>query len=150
VLIDVSAKAREAGFKYPVALTIAAWVKCVAVPPGVVCQDKAGRLWDVLTMPRLPSERSPEAPRRLPHSASGSRYRAGPWKTSLWCQARNCAAGRWFRRRTAAGGEERFLPPRGEPVAYLPRTALTAKSMARTRRGASHGPAAASRGRRPA
>jgi hypothetical protein len=48
VLIDVSAVAREAGFCYPVALTAAAWAKCVAVPPGVACQDEAGRLWDVL------------------------------------------------------------------------------------------------------
>ena len=50
--MDVSAAAREAGFKYPVALTAAAWAQCVVVPPGVVCQDEAGRLWDVLTMPR--------------------------------------------------------------------------------------------------
>jgi hypothetical protein len=48
-LIDVSPTAREAGFKYPVALTAAAWAKCVAVPPGALCQDEAGRLWDVLT-----------------------------------------------------------------------------------------------------
>jgi hypothetical protein len=40
--------AREAGICYPVALTAAAWAKCVAVPPGVACQDEAGRLWDVL------------------------------------------------------------------------------------------------------
>ena len=53
VLIDVSATAREAGFKCPVALTAAAWVKCVAVPSAVQCQDEAGRLWDVLTMLRL-------------------------------------------------------------------------------------------------
>jgi hypothetical protein len=53
VLIDVSATAREAGFKYPVALTAAAWAQCVAVPPGVLCQDEAGRLWDVLTMLRV-------------------------------------------------------------------------------------------------
>ena len=53
MLIDVSATAREAGFKYPVALTAAAWVKCVAVPSAVKCQDEAGRLWDVLTMLRL-------------------------------------------------------------------------------------------------
>jgi hypothetical protein len=52
-LIDVSPTAREAGFKYPVALTAAAWAKCVAVPPGVLCQDEAGRLWDVLTMLRF-------------------------------------------------------------------------------------------------
>jgi hypothetical protein len=44
VLIDVSKTAREAGFKYPVALTAAAWAKCVEVPPGVPCQDERGRL----------------------------------------------------------------------------------------------------------
>jgi hypothetical protein len=32
------------------ALTAAAWEWCVAVPPGVPCQDDAGRLWDVLWM----------------------------------------------------------------------------------------------------
>jgi hypothetical protein len=48
VLIDVSAVAREAGIPYPVALTAAAWERCVAVPLGVLCQDEAGRLWDVL------------------------------------------------------------------------------------------------------
>jgi len=53
VLIDVSQTATEAGFKYPVALTAAAWARCVAVPPGVTCQDEAGRLWDVLWMLRL-------------------------------------------------------------------------------------------------
>ena len=52
VLIDVSAVAREAGIRYPVALTAAAWSKCVAVPPGVACQDEVGRLWDVLWMLR--------------------------------------------------------------------------------------------------
>ena len=44
---DVSAVAWEAGIRYPVALTRAAWERCVAVPPGVLCQDEAGRLWDV-------------------------------------------------------------------------------------------------------
>src|SRR5262249_25990843 len=53
VLIDVSATAREAGFKFPVALTAAVWARCVAVPPGVACQDEAGRLWDVLWLLRL-------------------------------------------------------------------------------------------------
>ena len=48
VLIDVSEVAREAGIRYPVALTRAVWERCVTVPPGVACQDKAGRLWDVL------------------------------------------------------------------------------------------------------
>jgi hypothetical protein len=58
VLIDVSSTAREAGFTFPVALTAAAWAKCVTVPPGVVCQDEAGRLWDVLTLLRFTFRRS--------------------------------------------------------------------------------------------
>jgi hypothetical protein len=53
VLIDVSAMAREAGIRWPVALTAAVWAQCVAVPPGIICQDEAGRLWDVLTMLRF-------------------------------------------------------------------------------------------------
>ncbi len=61
VLIDVSATAREAGFTYPVALTAAAWARCVAVPPGVLCQDEAGRLWDVLTMLRFAVHRQSNA-----------------------------------------------------------------------------------------
>jgi hypothetical protein len=46
-LVDVSATAKEAGIRWPVALTRAVWERFVAVPPGVVCQDEAGRLWDV-------------------------------------------------------------------------------------------------------
>jgi hypothetical protein len=65
VLVDVSATAREAGFKYPVALTAAAWAKCVAVPPGVVCQDEAGRLWDVLTMLRWAAHGSKDGAREV-------------------------------------------------------------------------------------
>jgi hypothetical protein len=48
VLIDVSDTGREAGIRYPVALTAAVWERCVTVPPGVASQDEAGRLWDVL------------------------------------------------------------------------------------------------------
>jgi hypothetical protein len=59
VLIDVSETAKEAGFRYPVALTRAVWEKCVAVPPGVVCQDEAGRLWDVLWMLLCAVRRTP-------------------------------------------------------------------------------------------
>jgi hypothetical protein len=50
VLVDVSVTAREAGLRWPVALTGAVWERCVAVPPGVVYQDEAGRLWDVCWM----------------------------------------------------------------------------------------------------
>ncbi len=62
VLIDVSATAREAGIRYPVALTCAAWARCVAAPPGVECQDEAGRLWDVLFLLRLAVGRSDGGP----------------------------------------------------------------------------------------
>ena len=48
VLIDVSVVARDAGIRFPVALTRSAWERCVAVPPGVTFQDEAGRLWDVV------------------------------------------------------------------------------------------------------
>jgi hypothetical protein len=57
VLIDVSETAREVGIRYPVALTAAAWERCVAVPPGVACQDEAGRLWDVVYLLRCAAGR---------------------------------------------------------------------------------------------
>ena len=54
VLIDVTSMAREAGFKWPVALTHAAWCECVAWTEQdsrcQVHQDESGRLWDVLFM----------------------------------------------------------------------------------------------------
>jgi hypothetical protein len=53
---------REAGIRYPVALTRAVWQRCVAVPPGVLCQDEAGRLWDVLFLLRWAIGRSAGGP----------------------------------------------------------------------------------------
>jgi hypothetical protein len=53
VLIDVSTTAKEAGFRFSVALTRAVWERCVVVPNGVTCQDETGRLWDILWMLRL-------------------------------------------------------------------------------------------------
>jgi len=55
VLVDVGAMAQEAGFRYPIALTHAAWEDCVtwsdedSQRKGVP-QDVNGRLWDVLWM----------------------------------------------------------------------------------------------------
>jgi len=49
-LIDVSETAREAGIRYPTAITAAAWQLCVTVPLGVTGQAQNGRLWDVLFM----------------------------------------------------------------------------------------------------
>ena len=80
VLIDVSATAREAGFNYPVALTAPAWTQCVEVPPGVVCQDEAGRLWDVLWLLRLAIGRGDGGPevRFAVHVRNDNRERTPP------------------------------------------------------------------------
>jgi hypothetical protein len=54
VLIDVSAIAKDAGFKWPVAMTSTAWADCVAWTDDdsvqQVHQDQSGRLWDVVFM----------------------------------------------------------------------------------------------------
>ena len=50
VLIDATATAREAGIRFPVALTSAVWGEYVRVPNGVEGQDEPGRLWDILWM----------------------------------------------------------------------------------------------------
>jgi hypothetical protein len=54
VLVDVSEMAKEAGFKFPVAITRAAWADCVEWSDEdnrrQTYQDEAGRLWDVLWM----------------------------------------------------------------------------------------------------
>ncbi|MEX2123864.1 MAG: DUF6573 family protein [Woeseia sp.] len=54
VLIDVTETAKEAGFRWPVAVTAAVWSDCIAwndddnTDQGY--QDQSGRLWDVLFM----------------------------------------------------------------------------------------------------
>jgi hypothetical protein len=53
VLVDVTDTARDAGLRIPVALTRAVWDRYVEVPEGVICQDVAGRLHDVLWMLRM-------------------------------------------------------------------------------------------------
>ena len=54
VLIDAGTMAREAGFRWPVAITAGAWADCVAWDEADserhTHQDQSGRLWDVLFM----------------------------------------------------------------------------------------------------
>jgi hypothetical protein len=79
VLIDVSAAAREAGIRWPVALTRAVWERCVTVPPGVACQDEAGRLWDVCWMLACAARRSEGAEVRFGvHVRNGTREGTPP------------------------------------------------------------------------
>lgn len=52
VLRDVTEQARETGFKYPTAVTVGVWSKCVALSEAAkeACNDERGRLHDVLWM----------------------------------------------------------------------------------------------------
>lgn len=64
VLVDVTPTAREVGFRYPVAMTRAAWADAVewrdwererwkAASGAAAVQDERGRLWDVLSLLRF-------------------------------------------------------------------------------------------------
>ncbi len=52
VLIDVTPTAREAGFRYPVAVTQAVWHQIISPDEEnrAIGQSEEGRLWDVLWM----------------------------------------------------------------------------------------------------
>ncbi len=59
VLVDVSTVAREAGFRWPVALSAGLWAAIEAIPPKLIsAEDVQGRLWDVLWMGALAARRS--------------------------------------------------------------------------------------------
>jgi len=58
VLVDVSELAREAGFRWPVAVTAAVWALVSDIPvsrQGLESTD--GRMWDVLWMARWAAKR---------------------------------------------------------------------------------------------
>jgi hypothetical protein len=63
-----------------VALTAAAWERCVVVPPCLECQDEAGRLWDVVYLLRLAIGRSDGGPevRFRVHVRNDNRERTPP------------------------------------------------------------------------
>ena len=72
VLVDVTDTAREAGFRFPVAMTRAAWEDTVAWSeaddkrkPGFTGQDESGRLWDVVYMAAMASRRATPGTDRL-------------------------------------------------------------------------------------
>lgn len=62
VLVDISATAREAGFRVPVAITSAAWARTVewsdADSIRQTPQDVSGRLWDVVWMSYITARRA--------------------------------------------------------------------------------------------
>ena len=62
VLVDVSELAREAGFRFPVAMTPESFETTVSVPAGLEDRlGETGRLWDVLYLASCEAKRSGEA-----------------------------------------------------------------------------------------
>ncbi len=66
VQVEVTKTAREAGILYPVFITRTVFDRFVAVPPGVIGQDEAGRLWDIVWMLRFAIRRSRPGADRIP------------------------------------------------------------------------------------
>jgi hypothetical protein len=83
VLVDVGPVAREAGLRFPVAMTRSAWEDCVAWSDAdsrrQTYQDESGRLWDVLTMLRLAARRGGQVIHytllRVPRGGRGQKAR---------------------------------------------------------------------------
>ena len=83
VLVDVSGTAREAGFKFPVALTRAVYEDCVVWSEEdskrQTHQDESGRLWDVLWMAKLAARQGGQEIRfqvlRVPRGGRGMKAR---------------------------------------------------------------------------
>lgn len=65
-LVDVSETGREAGFRWPVALTRAVWADAVEWDDSnAALQDESGRLWDALWMAAHAAKRAPERTDRI-------------------------------------------------------------------------------------
>lgn len=58
VLVDVSPLAQEAGWRYPVAVTLAVWQLITTIPAGSG-QDVTGRTWDVVYLAARAAQRAP-------------------------------------------------------------------------------------------
>ena len=66
VQVEVTKTAHEAGISFPVFITRGVFELCVAIPPGVSCQDESGRLWDVVWMLRFAILRARAGVQRIP------------------------------------------------------------------------------------
>jgi hypothetical protein len=66
VQVEVTKTAQEAGIRFPVFLTRTVYDAYVTVPPDVEAQDEAGRLWDILNLPRFAILRARPGVDRLP------------------------------------------------------------------------------------
>ena len=78
VLVDVSQTAREAGFRWPLALTAEVWSIIENIPEKYGHEDIQGRLWDVLMVARYQLKKAPQPAQELSfdvilHHAGGNR-----------------------------------------------------------------------------
>jgi hypothetical protein len=64
--VDVTVTAQEAGIRLPVFLTRAVFDAYVTVPEGVVAQDEAGQLWDIVWMLSFAIRKARSGQDRLP------------------------------------------------------------------------------------
>ena len=64
--VQIIQTAKEAGISFPVFITRAAFDAYVTVPPGIIGQDEAGRLWDVVWMLRFAILKARPGQSRLP------------------------------------------------------------------------------------
>jgi hypothetical protein len=78
VLIDVSKLASEAGFKYPVAITHAAWADCIAAGAKDIDRNETGRLLDMLNQLRIQARRAITHLNRFDILVSNAREPANP------------------------------------------------------------------------
>ncbi len=71
---EVTPTAREAGFRFRVAVAPFAWEKAVALEPDAPAdQSETGRLWDILTLARFAIQRSDPDPHRRAFTVSVAR-----------------------------------------------------------------------------
>ena len=83
ILVDITSTAQEAGLKFPVAMTKAAYEDCVEWTAEdskrQTYQDEAGRLWDVVWMLRLAAKNGGSEMRfslyRVPKGGKGKKAR---------------------------------------------------------------------------
>ena len=75
-LVDVTETAKEAGFKWPVAITRHVFTELVALPTkGARAQDERGRLWDVVWMASLAARRGADTYTIVATMADGRKRR---------------------------------------------------------------------------
>lgn len=85
VLVDVTIVAKEAGFKWPVAVTRAVWDDCIHVSEeDSGFQDQEGRLWDLLNLLRLAARSSKGDTVTFRMLVASKKYPGGKKNFDLW------------------------------------------------------------------